>query len=164
MQTLPASNISHIFTSHSYIWKYSHDISPASSLCSQLKLPASFATEMQACDPALSSYTSIEDVALEMKKWATQGTRLCQGNPFARLSSRGIGPWDTKSSSRHRSDSTTRDSSLCSWVDGSLAFNSQQLQRWFHLQTNFAVSGHFSWKLLPQLSMILRGWEGTKYH
>ena len=93
MQTLPASNISHIFTSHSYIWKYSHNISPASSLYSQLKLPAPFATEMQACDPALSSYTSIQDFVLEMRKWATQGTRLCQGNPFARFrSSRGIRP------------------------------------------------------------------------
>lgn len=59
MQTLPASNISHIFISHAYIWKYSHGIRPASSLDSQGKLPASFVTEMQACDPALSSYTSM---------------------------------------------------------------------------------------------------------
>lgn len=58
MQTLPAGNTNHIFINPFSIWRNSHDITPASSLSSQLKLPLSFATERQACDLALSLYTS----------------------------------------------------------------------------------------------------------
>lgn len=56
-----------------------------------------------------------------------------------------------------------------SWDDGFLALSSQQLQWWFHLQTNSTVLGHFSWKLnlefvSPATPNDFGGWEGTKHH